>query len=1207
MSNTTTAKISSKVVSNFNVTNESIQVLVNNTTVATNGPNQLVKLNGAGLIDPALIGPISSGVTTVNGRNGNVTLTAADITSGTFDNSVLPAALVGHTYDGLTNAALSVGFSIAGGTTSKTLTVDNNITIAGVDGSTVATLDQATGKLNLTQMPEIAIVSYLGTVDSQDAMTSIGTPPTGLPSGVIGDWTIRSDIGTSWILIGTDQTVFANWLQMSYPPVSVTSVAGRTGNITLFATDIGGLATSATTDTTNASNITSGTLSNSRIPNALTGHTYDGLTNTALDIGFTIAGGTTSKILTINNTLAFSGTDTSTLNIANGGTLVASAFSDTTNATNITSGTLSNSRIPNALTGHTYDGLTNTALNTGFMIAGGTTSKSLTVNNTLYLAGVDTSILNIGNGGTLVTSAYSDTTNATNITSGTLSNSRLPYALNNHTYDGLTNSALSNGFAIAGGTTSKTLTINNTLEFMGTDGSTLNINNGGTLVASAYSDTTNASNITTGTLSNALLPVALNGHTFDGLTNTALSIGFTVAGGTTSKTLTVNNSIGLTGTDTSTLNIGNGGTLAASAYSDTTNASNITSGTLNNSRLPVALIGQTYNGLTNTALSTGYSIAGGTTSKTLTVNNSVGLSGTDSTTYQLNNIPSATSGVTAGSYTNTSITVNTQGIVTSATSGQILPWSQLGATINGITNNYLGYGCAMSGDGLTIAFSVNTGTNTSYIATYTSSGSTWMQSGSNIMFTSSGLPPANINVALNFNGTVLVISQPSYSGSGSVVVYSYSGSSWSVRGSPITSLGINTDFGTSVAINVDGTIIAIGAPAASSNAGTVQVWQWSGSAWVQLGANITFGTPNSFFGASITLSHSGFVVAAGAPYADSNFGAVAIYSYNGSSWVQLGSNIIGSSAIYSGGSVQLSANGTMIAIGSAPYNYNGNALYGSGTLLTTNTGFVTMYQYTGSLTWVQSGNQLSGSSPTDNFGTNIDMSGDGKILIVSAPNTGNGYVNVYQYNGTFWLQNSATIYGLVAGELFGTAFGINTSGSMLAIGAPLNTSGGSNAGNIRMFYNFSFMSQRPRGFINAYSVTTQTNTTAGTFQPITFDIVTASYGWGYSSAGFTCFISGVYKLIVNAELSKNSSATTFCEMRFLNGANEIPGSEVIKTITNAGDCFETSIIMVTTVAAGDIIIPQWTSSKSGVGQILLNTNGYANTKIAANVAIEQIY
>jgi hypothetical protein len=55
--------------------------------------------------------------------------------------------------------------------------------------------------------------------------------------------------------------------------------------------------------------------------------------------------------------------------------------------------------------------LTLTALSTGFSIAGGTTSKTLTVSNTITLAGTDSSTLNIGTGGTLGTGAFATIAN----------------------------------------------------------------------------------------------------------------------------------------------------------------------------------------------------------------------------------------------------------------------------------------------------------------------------------------------------------------------------------------------------------------------------------------------------------------------------------------------------------------------------------------------------------------------------------------------------------------------------------------------------------------------------------------------------------------------------------------------------------------------------------------------------------------------------
>ncbi|MFZ2777676.1 MAG: FISUMP domain-containing protein, partial [Candidatus Moraniibacteriota bacterium] len=64
------------------------------------------------------------------------------------------------------------------------------------------------------------------------------------------------------------------------------------------------------------------------------------------------------------------------------------------------------------VTGGAYNGLTLTAATTGFTIAGGTTSKTLTVSNSLTLAAAnDTSTLNIGTGGTLSTGAYATIAN----------------------------------------------------------------------------------------------------------------------------------------------------------------------------------------------------------------------------------------------------------------------------------------------------------------------------------------------------------------------------------------------------------------------------------------------------------------------------------------------------------------------------------------------------------------------------------------------------------------------------------------------------------------------------------------------------------------------------------------------------------------------------------------------------------------------------
>jgi len=94
------------------------------------------------------------------------------------------------------------------------------VTVAGLSG----------GKLSSSVIPDIAIVQYLGSVASQTAMLAL--------TGQQGDWCIRSDLGTTWVITGATPTVIGSWTQLSYPTAPVTSVAGKTGAVTLAAADI---------------------------------------------------------------------------------------------------------------------------------------------------------------------------------------------------------------------------------------------------------------------------------------------------------------------------------------------------------------------------------------------------------------------------------------------------------------------------------------------------------------------------------------------------------------------------------------------------------------------------------------------------------------------------------------------------------------------------------------------------------------------------------------------------------------------------------------------------------------------------------------------------------------------------------------------------------------------------------------------------------
>ncbi|QNJ58361.1 minor tail protein [Gordonia phage YorkOnyx] len=87
------------------------------------------------------------------------------------------------------------------------------------------------GRLRADQVPDIAIVDYLGSVASQAAMLAL--------VGQKGDWAIRSDLGTVWIITGSTPTNPSSWTQTAYPASPVASVAGKVGAVELVKGDVG--------------------------------------------------------------------------------------------------------------------------------------------------------------------------------------------------------------------------------------------------------------------------------------------------------------------------------------------------------------------------------------------------------------------------------------------------------------------------------------------------------------------------------------------------------------------------------------------------------------------------------------------------------------------------------------------------------------------------------------------------------------------------------------------------------------------------------------------------------------------------------------------------------------------------------------------------------------------------------------------------------
>lgn len=107
--------------------------------------------------------------------------------------------------------------------TNSSLTAETNARIA----ADALKADLVGGKVPEAQLPSIVISDFLGDVASQAAMLAL--------VGQRGDWTIRTDLGSAFILTGEPSSVLANWKQLPTPADLVSSVNGRTGAVTGLA------------------------------------------------------------------------------------------------------------------------------------------------------------------------------------------------------------------------------------------------------------------------------------------------------------------------------------------------------------------------------------------------------------------------------------------------------------------------------------------------------------------------------------------------------------------------------------------------------------------------------------------------------------------------------------------------------------------------------------------------------------------------------------------------------------------------------------------------------------------------------------------------------------------------------------------------------------------------------------------------------------
>jgi hypothetical protein len=90
--------------------------------------------------------------------------------------------------------------------------------------------DLVNGKIPAGQLPSIAISDFLGEAADGTELVAL--------AGEKGDWAIRTDTGSTWVIVDNDGSSLADWVEIASPASPVTSVNGQVGAVVLAASDV---------------------------------------------------------------------------------------------------------------------------------------------------------------------------------------------------------------------------------------------------------------------------------------------------------------------------------------------------------------------------------------------------------------------------------------------------------------------------------------------------------------------------------------------------------------------------------------------------------------------------------------------------------------------------------------------------------------------------------------------------------------------------------------------------------------------------------------------------------------------------------------------------------------------------------------------------------------------------------------------------------
>jgi hypothetical protein len=325
---------------------------------------------------------------------------------------------------------------------------------------------------------------------------------------------------------------------------------------------------------------------------------------------------------------------------------------------------------------------------------------------------------------------------------------------------------------------------------------------------------------------------------------------------------------------------------------------------------------------------------------------------------------------------------------------------------------------------------------------------------------------ASVVVDISRDGRYVVIGWPFASGGdddtnddqptniGRVEVYRENPSSieWERRGNIIFGEAAQDFFGSSVSLSEDGGVLAVGV-GGPGNGELVRVYMLDAGIWIPRGGKINIG--GMLFLGSVSLSANGLVLAVGGipTYADENPAVVRIFRLESGEWLELGEGVNGKieDTAYQ---AALSGDGTIVAVSNYYVGPVGSAQAESNDALDARA----LEWSPDQNQWILLGENLHASAPGPKSGFFISLSDDGTIIAMSDPGTPGqsgggvtGHAHIYKYDGDSWTQLGPNQNGEAAGDQFGFDVSISGDGRHFAVGAPMNRGSGMERGRVYVY------------------------------------------------------------------------------------------------------------------------------------------------------------